>query len=495
MWPFRKKEEAPKREKNITVKAQRNAWSASATDRLFSNWSTVSQPINQQLEGELRSLRARSRELAKNEPYLRRFFQLCRSNIVGPKGFVLRSEVMRTNGNQDELAQDAIEAGWKAWGKRGVCCALDRFSLIEMENLICDQLFRDGELILIQHTGPNENKFGISFRFVDPELMDVNHKEKLKSGHQVRMGIETNRIGKVAAYHFHSTDSTHDHFYQIGGRGYIRIPAEFVIHRFVTEYVDQLRGYPHGAAAMLRMRMLNGYEEAELVAARNAASTMGFIERGEDGGGFEGEEDYDDEPMIEAEPGAFHYLENGSKLHDWKPDHPTTAYKEYVKGVLRGISSGLGVNYNTLANDLEGVNYSSLRGGVLEDREMWKAHQNWFIDQVMCDVFERWLRSALLMGALTLPRGLPLKSSNIERYRAHSFQGRRWAWVDPQKDMKANETAIQLGLRSRSSIIREMGDDPDQVWREIEREQDTLEKLGLTMTPETEPEEVEEDGS
>jgi len=61
--------------------------------------------------------------------------------------------------------------------------------------------------------------------------------------------------------------------------------------------------------------------------------------------------------------------------------------------------------------------------------------------------------------------------------------------------MKANETAIQLGLRSRSSIIREMGDDPDQVWREIEREQDTLEKLGLTMTPETEPEEVEEDGS
>ena len=136
---------------------------------------------------------------------------------------------------------------------------------------------------------------------------------------------------------------------------------------------------------------------------------------------------------------------------------------------------------NTLANDLEGVNYSSLRSGVLEDRELWKCLQSFFIQQIMDDVFERWLKSSLLHGAIKLPRGLALKSSNISRYRAHSFQGRRWAWVDPQKDMKANELAIQNGLRSRSAIIRETGEDPEQVWREIERENKILEKLGIKI--------------
>ncbi len=485
MWPF-KKERKTIIKKSINVKS---AWDASEADRLLSGWVTGTTPINSQIESDLRQLRARSRNLAKNDPYLRRFFQLCRANIVGHKGFSFSSDVKRKAGSPDadQLVQAAIEKEWKEFGKPGVACSLDKFSMVDIQNLIVDQLFRDGEAILYQYKGKSENKYGVSFKFIDPELMDVNHKGFNGSG-KIRMGIETDSRGRVVAYHLRSTDTAHDNHYQVGGKGYIRIPKNQIIHKFFSEYVDQLRGYPQGASALLRMRYLNGYEEAELVAARTSSATMGFIERGENGLGFEGgvvtdeegNEIVEEDEEIQADAGSFHYIDKGASIHTWDPAHPTTAYKDYVKGVLRGIASGLGIDYNTLANDLEGVNFSSLRGGVLESRELWKCFQDWMITHIMNDVFERWLTESLLNNAITMPNGTPFSSANLPRYMDYHFQGRRWAWVDPKKDIETATIAVNERFRSRSDIIREQGGDPEQVWEEIKRETKLLETMGIT---------------
>ena len=493
----------------ISIKLdKRSAFDGAESSHLFSAWDTFSKPINVEIESELRVLRARSRQLAKNNPYLRRFFQLCRSNIVGSNGFIFRSDVMRTTGRKagkpDDIAQKAIEAGWQRFMKPGVPCSLEKLSGIEQQNLIVDQLFRDGELILIQTQSDNE--FGIAFRFIDPELMDVNHKSSAPGGRNVRMGIETDKAGRVLAYHFHSTDSTHDTYYVSGGRGYIRIEKRFIIHRFITEYIDQLRGFPHSAAVMVRLRMLDGYENAHLVSARQSATAMGFIERGESGRGFEGdgyddddetETDYvePDEPEIESEPGKWHYLANGAKVHSYTPHQPTTAYKDYVKAILRGYASGVGVDYNTVANDLEGVNFSSLRGGVLESRELWTTWQKWIIDHVIDELFTRWLRLSLLKGAIKLPNGTPLRSSELERYMDHHFQGRRWSWVDPVKDVQAAVIEINEGLRSRSSFIRDKGSDPTKVWDEIEAENEALAERNINIKSTSASVKVTSDGS
>jgi len=498
-WPFKNKNTEKHSKIHRPKKRSRSAWDASKFDNLVSGWSIESRPINAQLEDELRQLRARSRQLAKNDPYLRRFFQLCRSNIVGSTGIQLRSQVVRglgkRRGEPDELVRGIIEKGWQQFSKPSVCCAQERLSMRDMQNLAIDSLFRDGEIILVEYA---QGEHGISFKFMDPELMDVNQNE-WRGKNRVRMGVELDPIGRAVAYHFHSTDTTHSNYYLFGGKGYVRFDKKHVIHKFMTEYVNQIRGYPHSAAAMLRMRYLAGYEEAELVAARTGSSSMGFIERGENGRGFEGDDDYDDEPVIETDPGSWHYLDNGAKVHTWDPSHPNGAYKDYVKGVLRGIASGLGVDYNTLANDLEGVNFSSLRGGVLESRELWKVAQEWFIEHVASDIFCRWISAALVRGLLVFPStGQPLSSGELERFKEHRFQARRWAWVDPKKDLEAGVLAVNNGLRSRGDIIREQGGDPLQVWEELKKENEILDEYGiktelaLMATPDK-PEEVEDE--
>jgi len=142
------------------------------------------------------------------------------------------------------------------------------------------------------------------------------------------------------------------------------------------------------------------------------------------------------------------------------------------------------VSYHSLASDLEGVNFSSIRQGELSDRDVWITLQQWFIGSFVRPVFETWLQQQLALGTIRVPgKGGVMKALPADRYdkfRRAAFQGRRWAWVDPQKDMTANESAVALGIKSRSEIIRDMGRDPDDVWDEIKRENERLAALGIT---------------
>ena len=476
---------------------------AAVHSNTVANWVTGTTPINQQLEGTLRTMRARARELAKDDPYVKRWLQLSRNNVIGSTGIRLRSQANMRNQQPDKTARKAIQKEWQRAQKKGVLDAKGQHTFRDLTGIILNSLLLDGEAIVHIVTGADRGKYGVQFRTVDPELLDVNHRKQSGRGYKVRMGVETDDEGKVVAYHLHSTDSTHEYAYKIGGRTYLRVPAAEIIHVYRTEFIDQLRGYPHAAAAMLRVRILNGYEEAELVGARGASAVMGFVVKGESGRGFTGEEtivrsdadDVDQEAIIdrtgetsktiEAEPGTFHELEHGADVKMFDPNHPNSQYGAFIKGVLRGIASGLGVSYNTIANDLEGVNFSSIRAGVLEDREAWKELQQFIIDHAVEPMFAAWLRFALLTESIVRPNNQPLRTADLDRFLEATFIGRRWPWVDPQKDGNANNMAIDNRTRSTSSVIREMGDDPEDVYQEIADDQARMSELGILPTKTT----------
>ncbi len=95
--------------------------------------------------------------------------------------------------------------------------------------------------------------------------------------------------------------------------------------------------------------------------------------------------------VSDVEPGSFEQLPAGMGFESFDPQHPTTAFDAFVRAALRGASAGLNVSYHTLANDLERVNFSSIRSGVLEEREQWRVLQGWYVEQFCDRVFRRWL--------------------------------------------------------------------------------------------------------
>ena len=106
---------------------------------------------------------------------------------------------------------------------------------------------------------------------------------------------------------------------------------------------------------------------------------------------------------------------------------------------------------------------------TLDSREHWKELQQWLIETLVHRVFEAWLPIALLGGKLQA-NGRPLNPARLDRYMAVTWQARRWDWVDPRADTQSAVDRKNNFLTSPSTIIREQGKDPSEVWTETARD-------------------------
>lgn len=75
-----------------------------------------------------------------------------------------------------------------------------------------------------------------------------------------------------------------------------------------------------------------------------------------------------------------------------------------MKNHLRAIAAGLGLPYELVSGDLEGVTYSSIRAGLIEFRRRVEQLQHNVVVHLFCrPVWERFVRLAVLTAIC--PRG------------------------------------------------------------------------------------------
>lgn len=485
MWPFKKKVEEPAPVKTRTItRTKRNYAAANVADRLNASWTANTVTPDQLIFHNLKVLRARSREQMYNNDYAKRFVSMVKSNVVGQQGIQVQSKVEGPRGDQDKPAQMAIEKAFKDWGKKANCDLKGELSFVSMQSLAMATIAVDGEVFIRRHTA---GKYAYQLELVDPELVDISYNEELKNGNTIRFGIEYDALGRVAAYHFVTSQnrSTPEVYYsEQTQKHYVRVKASEVTHLFLKDFLNQRRGLPWMSTALQRMKMLNGYEDAALVAARAGASKMGFY-TSENGNEYTGDEvDSDGSIIEEFEAGTMTQLPEGVGFQSFDPDYPKGEFGPFIKTCLRGIASGLSISYNTLANDLEGVNFSSMRHGAVEEREVWKCLQAWLTEYLIQPVYEDWLSRAWELELITIKaRNGAVKPLNrpLEIYLPAAFQPRRWDWVDPLKDIQAKKEEIALGVTSVSAVIRDKGHDPETVWSDIEKERPILQSLGINI--------------
>lgn len=451
--------------------------------RLSQTWATSPTHINRALYNDMRKLRARSRDLARNNEYANKFLALVANNVVGHAGFGLQVQALRPDGSIDQIDSTLCERAFAEWAGRG-CEITGRYSFADLQRVFIRTVACDGEVLVRRHdTGP----FRYQIELLDPALLDERLNQTLANGAKVRMGVEYNALHQPIAYYLARTDTADPTQWEYGSSAsYERVPADQIWHCFVPEAIWQLRGKPWMAPAIFRMQMLAGYEEAAMVAARLGAAYGGFFETPDgDAASLADAETTNAEGgtdlLMDVEPGTFRGLPPGVKPFSFDPKYPHEMFADFVKMSLRGVSSGFGVAYNDLANDLENVNYSSIRSGTLDVREQWKTLQDWMIGAFLRPLYSEWLPRALTSGRLPLP------FSKRAKFDAAIWQGRRWDWVDPVKDVDSNVTAVQNGLKSYSQIIREQGRDPDEVWAELEQDRARLASMGMSLDERNRP--------
>jgi lambda family phage portal protein len=458
----------------------RGPFVAATSDRLTASWNAGHRAINEELRSDLDALRARSRDLSKNNDYARKFLRMVARNVVGPAGFTLQARVQDAPGKPDGLANAAVEAAWARWCKRGGAEITGRMNFGDACRAIVSAVARDGEaLVRLVRGADAANPELLAIQLLDVGRLDTaRNTVSVNGGNAIIMGVEVDAYLRPVAYWIKdkpdgSTSSAK------------RFLALDVLHIFVPENAEQTRGLPWMHAAMLAMHDLGEFNQSALLAARKGADTLGWLTTasGELPPGIAGDT-ADAAPLSlphTGDKGYFDVLPDGVDVKPYDSKYPNEVYEPFTKAILRRISAGLDVAYNGLANDLEGVNFSSIRAGVLEERDQWSTLQAWYIDAVLEPIYTAWFNAAMLMGTITMPNGTPLPVAKAAKFLAHEWQGRRWSWVDPLKDIEAARLEVKTGIASPQMIAARNGVDVEDVISSIAVFEQMVQTAGVTL--------------
>jgi len=323
----------------------------------------------------------------------------------------------------------------------------------------CDKAYKQGaNIVILSDRGVDENHVAI------PSLLAVSAMEQYLIRTKKRTAISI--ILESA-----EPRCVHD-FATLLGYG-ARAVNPYLAHECIEECIEKglLDKDPHTA--------IDDYNEAELVAAKDQACSLGYFHAP---AGRESEitnlAESKNRNRLEQkkEPGSRIVLPPGWDYNTETPSHPNAMQPSFKASMLRDIASGAGLEYANFANDWGGVTFSSVRAGTISERDCWQMLQNEMREKVLDRVFKAWLGSFLSLAVSG-----NYSPADYARLTPHEFRGRRWAWVDPMKDVTASVLAVKNGFQTAANIAADYGTDIDDNVAEAARLQAACEKLGVTL--------------
>lgn len=471
---------------NKSVNRQRS-FKAAMTDRTTDGWQTASSSIDKDIKDGSSALRARARDAVLNNEYGAAYRRMLVRNVIGshPEGIKYQNLTRLDNSPKpDKLAQAQIERSWQKFISPEYLTKNERYGLRDVLIILLLHLKVDGEFF-VRILKDTESPFGIRIDIIEPDYIDLKKNEYLENGNQVRMGVEVDKWGKPIAYHVRERkiNDLYSSLDYISGE-LKRIPADEIIHVFKPIRAYQTRGFSDLAPILHKLHQLKGWEDASVVNARASASKMGFYTKSEkkigdatytDGGSVQTNGDV----FHDFAPGQIGELPDGWGFQGFDPKYPHEQHTPFLKSNLRGFAAGLGVGYNNVANDAENVNFSSIRAFTLQEQDEWKEIQSTLIERFLDPLHKIWLKNTLAFGTLTGELMLPF--AKLDKFMQHKFQGRRWNWVDPVKEVSAKVNAINNNLTTLSRELADQGLDFDEVIEQRAYELARLKEAGIVI--------------
>lgn len=469
-------------------RAEIRAFQAAVMNRLNADWILSSTSQDSEIRPALNVLRSRARDLGRNNDYVRSYLSEIEKNIVGP-GARLQSNVREADVS-DTAANKLIETEWAKWAKKESCDVAGKLSFSLMERMLIRNTAESGEILIrFVYKRFGKSKIPFSIQIIESDHLDENFNGQ-HNGNDVRMGVEFSSYGRAVAYHLF------DHHPGDAGlnvksteKKRIRVPAEEILHLFISERPGQSRGFTWLVSTVSTLRQLNGYIEAAIVKKRAQASVMGFIQSGDpETDSSDSEENGQFVDYFEA--GTIKKLMPGETMNVPNLGGGTESeFDPFVQSMLRKTAAGAGSSYESISKDFSRSNYSSSRLSLMSERDLYKMIQSWFIESFHEIVFERWMEAGVLAGVFKFKD----YTLNEEKYNSPKWMPRGWDWVDPAKDIEADKEALKSGLKTMSGVLARTGQDFEETILQIKKERDFMKQHGveidilLEMQPQNNP--------
>lgn len=427
---------------------QRN-YDAGGYGRANANWRVINQSAEMTDRYSRDTVRARARDLERNSDLMNSVVGPFVRNVVG-KGLILQAET------DDTALNEEIEKLWRVWTKKRNCDVTGTQSLNQILRMAVRRKKIDGGILFVKrYTAGGVLPFKLQMFEVDE--LDASQVTPKHKGNRVVGGIEYNRFNAPVGYWIRQ--------YAVDGLSIaepVFVKAQDVIFYFSKRRPSQLREMSDMSQTITRIRDANEFMAAVSMKQRIEACFSLFIKRNLPPSGMgRGSAVTQDGPRISytgkmLAPGMIQEMNAGDEVQAINPQGQATDAAAYIKLQQHMIGAGQGISYEATARDMKETTYSSARQGMIEDG-MTYAEEDELLQDVLDEIYETFIISAVLAGALRIPDFWTRKDD----YFPHSFIKPPKDWIDPVKEVTATKLALQTGQRTFKQIAAENGAD----WR------------------------------
>jgi lambda family phage portal protein len=449
---------------NIFRKKASVAYDGAGHGKRLGNWYPSNSSINTLLASSLNTLRTRSHDIVRKNPYAANAIDSIVSNCIG-------TGIKPQSKSKDAEFRKRIQQLWLDWTDEADSAGLADF--YGLQALVLRSVIECGECFVRMKIDKKNATVPLKLQVLESEHLDSSKDMTLPNGNVIRSGIEFDKSGKRVAYYLYKEHPGDAVFQSLES---LRIPASEILHIYKPLRPGQIRGEPWLSNVLLKLHELDQYEDAELVRKKTAAMFAGFVTRLDPDSEMFGDQ-RDAGPgivMTGLEPGTMQFLDPGEDVKFSSPADVGGTYEAFIKQQLRAVAVGLGISYEMLTGDLSSVNYSSIRAGLVEFRRKCASLQhNLMVFQFCRPVWNRWIELAILSDAVNVPND---PSFSLVKWIPPGF-----AWVDPQKEVISQLNAVKAGFKSRTEVISEFGYDIEEIDDEIRKERQREKEMGLVF--------------
>lgn len=422
------------------------------------------------------SLRLQARYLDENHDLARGVLNCLVNNVVG-RGITVEPQVKGADGELAKPINDQLIELWEEW---------TRFPEVTWElnwnhmlRLLARCWFRDGE-VLVKHIEGTSNTINhgtlvpYSLELIEADYLPFDFSDQKK---RIIHGVEKNAWRRPLAYYLYKEHPGDNHRFVIK-QDTKRFPAEKIIHLKTVDRIAQTRGVSVFASVLTRMEDIKDYELSERLAAKVAASICAYIRKSLDGPVNALTTDDNGNRLMKMQPGMiFDNLLPGEEIGMIDSNRPNAMLEQFRNSQLRAVAAGTATSFSSIAKDYNGT-YSAQRQELVEQSVNYAVMREYFIERCVRPIWERFVEMAVLSGKLEAPEA----EINQLSLKKAGFQGPTMPWIDPQKEVTAEEKAVQAGFKSRSQVIRERGGNPQDVFEQIKQEREQENEAGISFS-------------
>jgi lambda family phage portal protein len=430
------------------------SYEAARPGRRTSGWERDRRDANAVGRVALEELRMHARNLTQNVGWARKGRNVIADHTVG-WGIVPRPM---------GPAAKNVAAAWKAWAESTECDPGGRLTFYKMQHLAMQGTSEAGEFLLKRVVAPTASGVPLQVQVLEPDHIDTaKDLVQLPTSGQIIQGIELDSRGRRVAYWLFPEHPGSARRASVSER----VPAEDVIHVYDTERAGQVRGLSWFGAAIVKLKDLDEYEDAELLKQKIAACFAAFVTDMDGTAGPLGAADAAN-PLYETlEPGQISYLPPGKQVTTASP--PTVVDSSFSVRNLRAVAAAIGVTYEDLTGDYSQVNFSSARMARLVHWARVHAWQYHMLIPLLCRGVWRWFDEAARVAGLWrepvaadwTPPPMPL--------------------IEPAQEGLAYSRLVRNGFMTLPEVIRERGWDPEAHLQEYAAANAQLDELGIKL--------------